>query len=42
VLEDNPEMALGQLAVMSQWLLALTQDLAERALPAPEPAPAPG
>ena len=39
VLEDNPEMALGQLAAMSQWLLALTQQLAELALRELEPAP---
>ena len=31
VLEDNPDMALGQLGVMSQWLLAITQQLAEAA-----------
>jgi CRP-like cAMP-binding protein len=31
VLEDNHDMALSQLTTMSQWALALTQQLAERA-----------
>jgi CRP-like cAMP-binding protein len=45
VLEDNPDMALSQLRTMSEWLLALTQQLAEQALAEQalaEPAPASG
>jgi CRP-like cAMP-binding protein len=40
VLEDNSDMALSQLRTMSEWLLALTQQLAEQSLAEPEPAPA--